>query len=366
MTNRPAPLPGHVGRKESPRDVLERHLLPAITAGPCYVMFSGGRDSSTLLAVATALARRLDADDPVPVTVVHADAPRADESDWQELVLHHLGIRRRIVLSASGDQTLLSPHAKGALRRHGAVWPEALQLQGFTYGQLDAGFVVTGEGGDDVLGDRRLASLRRVWRRRRLRRSDARALVSDLAPRAVRRRAQIRWLSASDQFSWLREPYRAQAISQFARAAVAEQLPWNRAVRKTLSRDAYQVLKPNFEASVREYGHVPVNPYLETSFAAALSREGGPLGIGDRTGMMRYLFADLLPDAVLARRSKASFNETRWGKAEREFAAAWNGSGFGDAVDPAALRAAWLADNPPSMTDFMLHVAWLASPEADG
>ena len=64
--------------------------------------------------------------------------------------------------------------------------------------------------------------------------------------------------------------------------------------------------------------------------------------------MMRYLFGDLLPDAVLSRTTKASFNQTRWGSFEREYARNWSGEGIDpDLIDAEKLRAAWLSDDPP-------------------
>ena len=41
----------------SARAALERAVLPAVRSGRCHVLFSGGRDSSLVLAVATAVAR---------------------------------------------------------------------------------------------------------------------------------------------------------------------------------------------------------------------------------------------------------------------------------------------------------------------
>ncbi|HLF44659.1 MAG TPA: hypothetical protein VJA46_14195, partial [Acidimicrobiia bacterium] len=40
-----------------PLAVLEKLLLPALESPPCFVEFSGGRDSSALLAVAVDVAR---------------------------------------------------------------------------------------------------------------------------------------------------------------------------------------------------------------------------------------------------------------------------------------------------------------------
>ena len=49
------PMPPEV---VAPRQALDDVLRPALESGPCFVTFSGGRDSSAVLAAATDLARR--------------------------------------------------------------------------------------------------------------------------------------------------------------------------------------------------------------------------------------------------------------------------------------------------------------------
>ena len=50
----PLPEPGGLGV----RGALEAAVLPALQRPPCLVSFSGGRDSSAVLAVAADVARR--------------------------------------------------------------------------------------------------------------------------------------------------------------------------------------------------------------------------------------------------------------------------------------------------------------------
>jgi asparagine synthase (glutamine-hydrolysing) len=77
---------------------------------------------------------------------------------------------------------------------------------------------------------------------------------------------------------------------------------------------------------------------------------------------MMALFADLLPDPVLSRISKASFGGVFWGPASRRFAEEWDGTGLDDGlVDPAALRRAWLAPVPVYGSALPLHAAWLST-----
>ena len=52
----------------TPRAAFEAAILPGLRRSPCLVSFSGGRDSSAVLATATAVARREGLPLPVPIT----------------------------------------------------------------------------------------------------------------------------------------------------------------------------------------------------------------------------------------------------------------------------------------------------------
>ncbi|QDB80205.1 asparagine synthase [Georgenia wutianyii] len=339
------------------RQVLESVLLDALTTSPCYVLFSGGRDSSALLALATHVARRQGLPEPVPVTVRHPGVPEADETSWQDLVLGHLRLREHVVLEFRGEQRLLGEVATAALLRHGPLWPEAVQLQGAVYRQLDVGAVVSGEGGDLLLDGRRAGALRDALAMTRPRRRHLRRGLRAARPTHLRRR-ELRRHRSDLTPPWLRPPA-AEAYLRQVLAMSAEPLRWDAATRAGLRARPMVVAMDNFEAGIAEYGSRPVTPFTDLRVADALAAEGGPLGLGDRTAIFRRLFHDVLPDRVLARRSKASFNSTRWGPQEREFAHGWDGSGLDPAwVDPVALRAAWLEEDPHPAADFLLHVAW--------
>ena len=59
----------------TPLAALEEAILPALRRPPCLVSFSGGRDSSCVLAAATRAARREGLQPPVPVTLRVSNAP---------------------------------------------------------------------------------------------------------------------------------------------------------------------------------------------------------------------------------------------------------------------------------------------------
>lgn len=342
---------------EAPRAALEAVLLPALTRseGRCYVLFSGGRDSSAILAVAVALARRVGADDPLPVTVIHPNAPGSDEADWQRLVLDHLDIGQRKVLKFDGEQAWLGDSAAHSLTQNGLLWPPAVHLHGAIYSNLEPGAaVVSGEGGDLAIEGRRVTPL--VSAARELRPRAAFRALADLF-RSSGRQAIA---GLADACRWLTPEGRRTFSEVYAHSA--EPLRWDRDLYRSVYSRLAVMASVNFRAKVSTSGLVPLNPFEEPRFIAALMRVGGRFGLGDRTAMMRALFGDLLPAALLARTSKAYFNETRWSAVEQGFAADWDGAGIDPMYnDPALLRQEWLSETPFTLSAFHLHAAWLAS-----
>jgi asparagine synthase (glutamine-hydrolysing) len=106
------PVPPEPG--PSPRQVLDHILLRHLTRSPCMIAFSGGRDSSVLLAAAVATARREGLPLPIPITLTYPAAPDADEASWQRQVLDHLGITERVVLVVHDEHDPIGPVATSA------------------------------------------------------------------------------------------------------------------------------------------------------------------------------------------------------------------------------------------------------------
>jgi asparagine synthase (glutamine-hydrolysing) len=107
----------------SPQAALEQSILPALARPPCGVSFSGGRDSSAVLALAAGLARREGLPLPIPVTNRFHHAPRADETAWQERVIEHVRPADWVKLDFTDELDVVGPFATGALRNHGLLWP---------------------------------------------------------------------------------------------------------------------------------------------------------------------------------------------------------------------------------------------------
>src|SRR5699024_7885818 len=87
--------------QDSTRAALDKVVRDSVRSGPCYVLFSGGRDASLVLALATRAARDNGVPDPIPVTAVYPGDEDADEREWQRLVLDHLEITEQVVISVT-------------------------------------------------------------------------------------------------------------------------------------------------------------------------------------------------------------------------------------------------------------------------
>ncbi len=129
---------------------LEDAIRPALRRPPCLVSFSGGRDSSAVLAVATALARKEGLPDPIPATNRFLDAPASDEAQWQEGVVAHLGLADWLRLEFTDELDAVGPYAQRALHRHGLLWPFNAHFHLPLIEATDGGSMLTGVGGDEL------------------------------------------------------------------------------------------------------------------------------------------------------------------------------------------------------------------------
>lgn len=357
---------GPVGLEPDPARALQRALLPALRRPPCVVAFSGGRDSSLLLAVAADVAAREGLDPPHAVTFRYPGDPVADESEWQELVVGHL--RRRGLRfewsrhDVDGELDLLGPLTTPVLRGHGGpVFPPAIGNTIALARYAPAGSLVTGNAGDEVLGGHRSAVLRAVLRRRgrRLSRADWAVVARAAAPAPVRRLLVRR---VDHDAAWLRPALRREALAEAARGDARRPLRWDRSVRAALASRAVEIGERTRAHVAAEYDCVLVDPLRSSAFVASYAAFGGRWGGMTRSAGTRLLAGGLLPEELVRRSGKAYFNGSRFGPVSREFARGWDGAGVDEhLVDPVALRAAWLAEVPPGSTAMLLQQAWLAA-----
>lgn len=354
----PDPLPP--GPVPTPREALDRVLLPHLTRSPCLVAFSGGRDSSVVLAAAVDLARREGLPLPVPLTLSYPAAQGTDESGWQRQVLDHLGIDERVVVAVADEHDPLGPLATPVLARHGVLWPPNFAPTWRMVRAARGGSLLTGESGDEVFGLKRVTPLTKLLGSRG--RVDARVYrdaALALAPPGVRRRVARRY---GYRRPWLRADAarvleRRDADDAAAWSLHAGRNAWQFAARRT-ARLGYATIR----TLAREVDVEYLQTFGEPDLVAAVAHAAGFWGWSGRTATMRRLFGDLLPRAVLERRTKAVFTHAVFTGHTRAFARTWSGAGVDpELVDPEALRENWLSASPHAPSMALLHQAWLAT-----
>ena len=356
---------GDTSSASTPREALEACVLEALDRRPTVVAFSGGRDSSALLAVAVLVARRHGLDLPVPVTRRYPGIDGTNEDSWQELMVRHLGLREWVRIEIDdGRLDLIGPIAAPRLRRFGVLWPPLLYTDAAIVEVARGGTIINGEGGDQLLvaaNHRMPRLLSTLGRGRRVPgpRSIMRAGMQ-LAPKSIRAREARRRVDES-VVSWLRPEVHRGLIDDVIRDEVSMPLRFDRSIRAIpQQRSLVHGLDNRRHLAAMEdvrYAH----PFLDHGFIDSLARSGGWWGRASRSRWMTELFGDILPPAIIQRHTKAAFNLAVHGRHSRAFAASWDGSGVdADLIDVDALRRAWLSDYPPAMSAALLQAAWLA------
>lgn len=354
------------GGHPTPTAALRAMLHRALRHAPCVLAFSGGRDSSLLLALAADVATRDGLEPPRAVTFRYPGDAAADEARWQRLVVDHLrhqGLRFGwTCLDVGQEFDVLGPLTTPVLADHGhPLWPAATGPTTRLAQLAQGGTVVSGNHGDEVFAGHRATVLRTVVHRRGrgLGRDAWIHVALSAAPVPVRRPLLCRTAPTSP---WLREPLREAARRLSGRRHAAGPLRWDDSVR-AVPRDHAAVLGGRtLSAIAGRHGATYVAPLGELAFVDALAARGGRWGPGGRSACMRMLADGLLPDAVLDRTDKAYFNASRFGAATAEFVRGWDGSGLDETlVDRAVLRRLWTSEHVPARTAMLLQQAWLSS-----
>jgi hypothetical protein len=335
-----------------PLAALEGAVLEPLRRGPCLVSFSGGRDSSAVLAVAARVARREGVPDPIPATIRASGAPAAGESRWQELVVGHLGLSDWLRLEFSSELDLVGPVAAAAMRRHGLLWPCNAHFHVPMLEAARGGTLLTGIGGDELF---RSAAMT-------LPRLRARSVALYAAPRFARRRWHGR--ASVELHPWLTGAGERAGRAALAHWEAAEPRRLRARMRHVRAVRYLRVGIGSLDLLARDAGAAIAHPLLEPAVWGAVARSAPLSGHRDRTAAMRAVFEPLLPAELLARRDKACFDEVFFNEHSRAFAPDWTGAGVpADLVDANALREHWLGDAPRAQSFSLLQAAWLASGE---
>ncbi len=358
------PLPTPEG---SPRQALEEAVREALSRPPCLVSFSGGRDSAAVLATASHVARREGLEAPIPATNCFPEVAASDEGEWQERVVRHLDLDDWERISFTDELDCVGPIARETLTRHGLQWPFNAYFHVPLLRRAAGGALLTGVGGDEAFSSSQ-------WSRTLLLLSGAaRPEPRDLfrvgfalAPRPVRARV-LRRRVPKDVFTWLRDGARRSVEHAAAAEAAGEPLRWSRRLEWMRGLRHMEISVASLDALAAGEGAAAHHPLSDRRFWAALAALPRPNRFHSRTDAMRLFFGDLLPEPVLARSTKATFDEAFWNRPSRAFAASWLGEGVdADLVDVDALRREWTSPAPNPRSYLLLQAAWLAGTRSSG
>jgi asparagine synthetase B (glutamine-hydrolysing) len=346
---------------DSPRSALEHAILPGLRRPPCLVSFSGGRDSSLVLAAATHLARRDGLPDPIPVTNRIRGAALADESRWQEALVGHLRLAAWERREHTDDLDTVGPYAQRVLRRHGLLWPFNVHFHLPLLDLAGGGSLLTGIGGDELFGAAERSRLAAVLTgSARPRRADALRAAGVLAPAVLRERVLARRHPVP--FPWLRAPAQRAVARALAATEAREPQRVQSRLRFWRGLRSLRIGAASLELLARDADVRLLHPLSDDGVWNAFGRAARPHGFRDRTDGMRRLFGDLLPDDLLTRSDKATFDDAFWTGRAEAFARQWTGNGVPlSVVDPQALQRHWSSPAPRAQSFSLLQAAWLAT-----
>ena len=326
--------------------------------------FSGGRDSSLVLAVAAGVARREGLPLPIPVTVRPAGDADTEEHEWQERVVSHLGLDDWERVAIGEELDCVGPEAQKILLRHGVLWPANVHFHLPQLEQAAGGSVLTGIGGDEVFSDS-------GWERVRLLLAgkvrptprDVLRLGLAFAPQAVKRR---RFMERNEvELDWLTPAAQAEIGAALAGEAASEPLGWRRRFGWLLGLRYLDIGTRSLGLLARDWDVEMHHPFLDRTFVGALAALPRGRRFAGRTEALSELFASVLPAGLESRSSKAAFAETLWGARSRAFASSWDGSGVDPGiVDVDALRRRWQVDGEAG-PHTLLQALWLERQDAE-
>ena len=354
---RESPTPEWPPRLPSPVDALRAAVLPALERSPCVVSFSGGRDSSAILALATAAAREEGLPVPIPVTLRFPDHPRSHEEEWQEAVVRHLGLDAWQRVDLRDEVGVLGDRAQDLLMRIGLYWPVNLQFLLPMVEAAKGGSVLTGNGGDETFQhyDTRSELLVDLLRRpstRKIREHGPRMLPAPVFRFLNMRRGAYRP-------SWLRPGAQREIAQRWAELDPEGCTPFARAIERFLGGRYFEIVSAAPVVGAMHDVEV-VSPFLDPKFLMALTETLPATGFASRSAGMTDLFGGLLPGEVLRRSTKAVFSEVFWDEQARLFAQDCEAESLDDEfVDGAKLVELWRRPMPPVKSLGLLQREWL-------
>jgi asparagine synthetase B (glutamine-hydrolysing) len=340
------------------RRTLEWIVVEALSHPPCGVAFSGGRDSSALLALAASLARQHQLPMPLAFTNTYADV-RTDETQWRRAVLDHLSLEA-VEVNVRNEHLTVGAPAERMYRTNGLQFP-ANAVTHMTLAELvRGGTLLTGAGGDEVFGGR-ADPFFRWFRHKRPNPKDLVSLGQSKLPGAARRVG----LELLDGHHWILPSVRSDLAKELGADHLTYPGRYSAALRRWVRDRYYIAIRQSLDAASAVAGASIVAPFFDRRFMAAWASRNGAAGPANRTAAMESLFGDLLPVSILTRTSKAEFSAA-FHQIDGRFLAEWDGEGVPlELVDVEALRREWSLPTPHFSTSLMLQDAYFTWKGAD-
>jgi asparagine synthase (glutamine-hydrolysing) len=187
--------------------------------------------------------------------------------------------------------------------------------------------------------------------------------LGELAPKALRIRIAEGAYRRNYGAQWLDADIRQHYLHDAATLSASEPLRPSDWFGYYLARPSVKVGHEALRSFSGELGLRWEAPLVDPEFLGSLS---GSLRWHDYRGrrhLLRTLFADLLPKAIIDRRGKIAFNTALFGPYTREFAAEWDGRGTPAGVNGEWLKNHWQSSEVSAGTAPLLHHVWLAAQE---
>lgn len=358
--------PPDLGSFDDPRVALRARLRKALLRPPCFIGFSGGRDSSALLATAVDVARHEGLPLPIPATLVFPGDASSDEEQWQRIVLDHLDLRQWHRIVIEGDELdAIGPAARSLMTRHGLLWPFNTHFHVPIAAAAGGGTVVTGFGGDELAISSRSRQAARILKAGRPLSVSSLLIVGfamspDFIRRAVISRRFDKQFAALE---WLSQAGFRQLRFLSAADEAAESWRWDEILTNQFINARYfRLSHAAFDALGSDYDVQFEHPFVHSWVLGALARRYGAAGPANRSALVAELFADVLPDAIVNRTSKGAYSNPLWTSTARSFANEWEGDSPSSLVDHRKLQAMWRQERLPDIrTTMLLQAAWLSN-----
>jgi len=268
-----------------------------------YVSFSGGIDSTLVLSVAVAVARRAGLPEPIPVTLCFPSVNTAQEGEWQQRVVEALALREweRIVVDDQLD--FVGPYAERHLTAHGVLFPPNVHFHAPMLDFARGGVLLTGLDGDGVLGSWKYGHL---WTRRL---NTYKGVVAAEALATTFARPLLRRKPRHDGYEWLVPEVRSRMLLRDAEERWDEPIVWRAREEWVAGRRYLNMAEHSLGLVAAASGAAVHHPLLDPRFIGALASLRPIRGWPNRATLVRDLFADHLPVPVFQRRTKATFDD---------------------------------------------------------